>query len=142
MVKENLLGDLYDYDDYNDLFDFDKARRGLGDLNDLRVRLDYSNGPLDALIADIRHTLGVEPPEDDPFAPPADRRPGQSLLLDRMRAAVPDRSPTKPRKPGMQVKPAVKAAVLVAKAGIRKGFRVPPTSAHNPNTPAARKGRP
>ncbi len=138
LVKENLLGDLYDYDD---LFDFDKARRGLGDLNDLRVRLDYSNGPLDALIADIRHTLGVDPPENDPFAPPADRRPGQSLLLDRMRATVPDRSPTKPRKPGMQVKPAVKAAVLVAKAGIRKGFRVPPTSAHNPNTPAARKRR-
>ena len=144
LVKENLLGDLYDYDsynDYNDLFDFEKARRGLGDLNDLRVRLDYSNGPIDALIADIRHTLGVEPPEDDPFAPPADRRPGQSLLLDWMRTAMPDRPAVKPRKPGMQVKPAVKAAVLVAKAGIRKGFRIPPTSVHNPNTPPARKRR-
>jgi hypothetical protein len=144
LVKENLLGDLYDYDsynDYNDLFDFDKARRGLGDLNDLRVRLDYSDGPLDALIADIRHTLGVEPPEDDPFAPPADRKPGQAAILERMRAAIPDRPATKPRKPGMQVKPAVKAAVMVAKAGLRKGFRVPPTSVHNPNTPAARKRR-
>src|SRR5882724_2767133 len=78
LVKENLLGDLYDYEsyndynDYNDLFDFEKAYRSLGDLSDLRVRLDYDNGPIDALIADIRHTLGVEAPEDDPFAPPAD----------------------------------------------------------------------
>jgi hypothetical protein len=141
LAKENLLGDLYDYDsynDYNDLFDFEKARRGLGDLNDLRVRLDYSNGPIDALIADIRHTLGIEAPEDGPFAPPADRRPGQSAILERMRAAVSDRPAVKPRKPGMQVKPAVKAA---APALPRKGFRVPPTSAHNPNTPAARKHR-
>jgi hypothetical protein len=133
LVKEDLLGDLYDYDD---LFDFDKARRGLGDLNDLRVRLDYSNGPLDALIADIRHTLGVEPPEDDPFAPPADRRPGQSLLLDWMRTPPADRPATKPRKPGMQVKQPVKPALPALP---RNGFRVPPTSAHNPNTPAARK---
>src|SRR6266702_6118385 len=132
LVKENLLGDLYDYDD---LFDFDKARRGLGDLNDLLVRLDYSNGPIDALIADIRHTLGVEPPEDDPFSPPADRRPGQSLLLDWMRTP-PDRPAAKPRKPGMQVKQPVKP---VLPALPRNGFRVPPTSAHNPNTPPAGK---
>jgi hypothetical protein len=147
LVKEDLLGDLYDYEnyndynDYNDLFDFEKARGCLGDLNDLRIRLDYSNGPIDALIADIRHTLGVEPPEDDPFAPPADRKPGQAAILDRMRTMPPDRPAAKPRKPGMQVKPAVKAAVMVAKAGLRKGFRVPPTSVHNPNTPAARKRR-
>jgi hypothetical protein len=133
LVKEDLLGDLYDYDD---LFDFDKARRGLGDLNDLRVRLDYSNGPLDALIADIRHTLGVEPPEDDPFAPPADRRPGQSLLLDWMRTPPDERPAPKPRKPGMQVRPVVKPAVPALP---RKGFRVPPTSVHNPGTPADRK---
>ncbi|HTJ64530.1 MAG TPA: hypothetical protein VL899_12025 [Alphaproteobacteria bacterium] len=147
LVKENLLGDLYDddsyndYGDYDDLFDFEKARRGLGDLADLRVRLDYSDGPIDALIADIRQTLGVEPPENDPFAPPADRRPGQTAILERMRATVADRPTLKPRKHGVQVKPAVKAAVLAAKAGIRKGFRVPPTSVHNPNTPAARKRR-
>ena len=149
LIKEDLLGDLYDYDsynDYNDLFDFDKARRGLDDLSDLRVRLDYSNGPLDALIADIRHTLGVEAPEDDPFAPPADRRPGQSLILDRMRAPpperpaperpAPDRAALKPRKPGMQVRQPMKPALPALP---RNGFRVPPTSAHNPNTPAARK---
>jgi hypothetical protein len=36
----------------------------------------------------------------------------------------------------MQVKPAVKVAMPALP---RKGFRMPPTSAHNPNTPAARK---
>ena len=133
LAKENLLGDLYDYDD---LFDFDRARRGLGDLNDLRVRLDYSNGPLDALIADIRHTLGVEAPEDDPFAPPADRRPGQTAILDRMRVAMPERPAMKPRKPGMQVKQPVKPALPALP---RNGFRMPPTSVHNPNTPAVAK---
>jgi hypothetical protein len=133
LVKEDLLGDLYDYDD---LFDFDKARRGLGDLNDLRVRLDYSNGPLDALIADIRHTLGVEPPEDDPFAPPADRKSGRSLLHDWMRTPPTERPAAKPRKPGMQLRQPVKPAMPALP---RKGFRVPPTSAHNPNTPADRK---
>jgi hypothetical protein len=133
LVKEDLLGDLYDYDGFNDLFDFDKARRGLGDLNDLRVRLDYGNGPIDALIADIRAVLGIAPPENDPFAPPPDRRPGQTAILERMRTAGVKRAAAKPGKPGMQVKPAVKAA---APKPPRKGFRVPPTSVHNPNTPA------
>jgi hypothetical protein len=40
------------------------------------------------------------------------------------------------QRQGMQVKPALKAAVPALP---RKDFRVPPTSVHNPNTPAARK---
>jgi hypothetical protein len=35
---------------------------------------DYRKGPLDIVVAEIRRTLGVEPPEDDPFAPPPGRR--------------------------------------------------------------------
>jgi hypothetical protein len=57
------------------------------------------------------------------------------LILDWMRTP-PDRPAPKPRKPGMQVKPAVKVAVPALP---RKGSRMPPTSVHNPNTPAARK---
>jgi hypothetical protein len=102
----------------------------LKDLDDVRTPLDYYIGPLDEVVAGIRKTLDAEAPEDDPFAPPVERIVPEPPA-PKVRAAP-------PRKPAMQVRPVVKAAVPALP---RKGFRVAPTSAHNPNTPsAARKG--
>ncbi len=132
--KENLLGDLHDYDDYDGLFDFARARRSLLDLNDLRVRLDYDEGPLSALIADIRGALGVETPADDPFAPLPEHKPYTDALTERLmdrvaRAGGPIGA--KPRPAAMQVRPVVKPAVPALP---RNGFRTPPTSPHNPKS--------
>jgi hypothetical protein len=92
--------------------------------------LDYRIGPLDEVVAGIRKTLGAETPEDDPFAPPVERSVPEPVVMQARAAS--------PRKPAMQVRPIVKAAVPALP---RKGFRLAPTSAHNPNTPpAARKG--
>jgi hypothetical protein len=102
----------------------------LKDLDNARTPLDYRIGPLDQVVAGIRKTLGAETPEDDPFAPPVERIVPEPVFT-QARA-------TSPRKPAMQVRPIVKAAVPALP---RKGFRLAPTSAHNPNTPpAARKG--
>ena len=92
------------------------------------VRMDYNRGPMDQVVAGIRQTLGAEPPEDDPFAPPPER------------AAAPQPKPSQPKEPGMRIRPepakaeplpsqkiqAVKAAVLAIKATGGNGFRVPP----------------
>jgi hypothetical protein len=135
--KENLLGDLHDYKDYDGLFDFARARSSLLDLNDLRVRLDYDEGPLSALIADIRGVLGVETPAEDPFA----AVPENEAYLDALITGLRDRVAraggpgAKPRPAAMQVRPAVKPAVPALP---RKGFRSPPTSPHNPNTPGGK----
>lgn len=102
----------------------------LKDLGKAGTPLDYRIGPLDEVVAGIRKTLGAEAPADDPFAPPAERIVPEP-------AAPQTRTPTS-RKPAMQVRPVVKAAVPALP---RKGFRLAPTSPHNPNTPsAARKG--
>ncbi len=102
----------------------------LKDLDDAKTPLDYRIGPLDQVVAGIRKTLGAETPEDDPFAPPAERIAPEP--------AAPQARAASRRKPAMQVRPVVKAAVPALP---RKGFRLAPTSAHNPNTPpAARKG--
>jgi hypothetical protein len=104
---------------------------GLKDPDNARTPLDYRIGPLDEVVADIRKTLGAETPADDPFAPPAERIVPEPV-------AMPGRAAS-PRKPAMQVRPIVKAAVPALP---RKGFRLAPTGAHNPNTPSAtRKGR-
>ena len=53
--------------------------RLMADLNDFEpsdlfnIRMDYRRGPMDQVVAGIRQTLGAEPPEDDPFAPPPER---------------------------------------------------------------------
>jgi hypothetical protein len=105
-------------------------------LDNAGTKLDYRNGPLDEVVAGIRKTLGAETPEDDPFAPPAERIVPEPAAPQAHVASSP--RPASPRKPAMQVRPVVKAAVPALP---RKGFRLAPTSAHNPNTPpAARKG--
>jgi hypothetical protein len=58
-----------DLNDLNDRDDRPETRRQL--LADTK---DYRKGPLDIVVAEIRQILGVEPPEDDPFAPPPGRR--------------------------------------------------------------------
>jgi hypothetical protein len=107
--------DLNDLNDLNDLTDRPETRRQL--LADTK---DYRTGPLDIVVAEIRHALGVEPPEDDPFAPPPGRRaakaakpatPGNSR---RTKGAKPAgnasparaKSPTKPTRPVIVAAPA------------------------------------
>ncbi len=123
------------YKDYDGLFDFARARRSLLDLNDLRVRLDYDEGPLSMLIADIRGALGVETPDDDPFAAVPENEAYLDALTQRLRERVARAGgpSAKPRPAAMQVRPVVKPALPALP---RKGFRTPPTSPHNPNTPS------
>lgn len=45
------------------------------DREDLYDRRDYDNGPLDRVIAGVRKALRVDPPENDPFAPPPKPKP-------------------------------------------------------------------
>ena len=134
------------------LIDHDRERPDLGDLNDLNdlrdpkerddiaLRSDYRRGPLDVVVADIRKVLGAEPPADDPFSPPPERRQaapptGNSDAAPAIRP--PSRGMGAKPKPGMKVAlPAKPAQPAIP----RKGFRVAPTSPHNPNT-AARKLR-
>jgi hypothetical protein len=107
--------DLNDLNDLNDLTDRPETHLQL--LADTK---DYRTGPLDIVVAEIRHALGVEPPEDDPFAPPPGRRaanaakpatPGSSR---RTKGAKPAgnasparaKSPTKPTRPVIVAAPA------------------------------------
>ena len=109
------------------------------------VRMDYRRGPMDQVVAGIRQTLGAEPPEDDPFAPPP--RPAA--------APAPPPKPPQPKEPGMRVRTepakaapaptqktqAVKAAVLAIKATGGKGFRVPPAKPGKSRKSKHRQGR-
>jgi hypothetical protein len=52
--------------------DYGATRERFGSDDDLD---DYDTGPLDQVIARVRKDLNIEPPEDDPFAPPPGRRP-------------------------------------------------------------------
>jgi hypothetical protein len=131
------LGDLHDLNDLNDA-------RDPVERDDLLLRSDYRRGPLDVVVADIRKVLGAEPPADDPFSPPPERRqalPGSTAPAES-RAPTPSRhlpssgTAAKP-KPGMKTATPAKP---VQPAIRRNGFRVAPTSPHNPNS-AARKHR-
>jgi hypothetical protein len=66
---DNERPDLNDLNDLNEPDDRPETHRQL--LADTK---DYRKGPLDIVVAEIRQVLGVEPPEDDPFAPPPGRR--------------------------------------------------------------------
>jgi hypothetical protein len=84
--------------------DFRETRGDRGDgfdrpeRQDLRDPVDYRRGPLDVVVADVRRTLGVEAPEDDPFAPPPKRRMAkESGLSSRASASSP---PNLPRRGG------------------------------------------
>jgi len=136
-------------DDLDDLLDFDdfRFRENFNDLNDLRVRLDYSRDPLHEVIADIRTVLGAAAPKDDPFlapsvstakpaVPPSVER--QKAILDRVsetlrlaslragRVSMATRTDAvqKEAAPTIKAKPALP----------RNGFRIAPTSKHNPKT--------
>jgi len=126
----------YDLDDLRD--PTERERDDRRDRDDIKDRSDYRRGPLDEVVAGIRKALGAEPPENDPFAPPPDRKPTQAAFPAKP-ASTGLPAGAKARRPGMQVKPAAKAAPPKP-ALPRKGFRVPPTSPHNPGT-HARKGR-
>jgi hypothetical protein len=130
-------------DDLDDLLDFDDYRRDFADLNDLRVRMDYDRGPLHEVIADIRSVLSDVAPKDDPFAPPAGAVPSsaarQKALLERVSETLRLAS-LRSGRPAMVTRTAAAqkeaAPTITAKPVVpRNGFRTPPTSKHNPNTP-------
>jgi hypothetical protein len=146
--RNDLLRDL---NDYGDLLGDRRDLDDINDLNDLRVRLDYRKDPIDRLVADIRSILGVDAPKDDPFAPPAETTPRAPAPMSR-EAAVRERAVEKFRQAlaarrAMLAKHAAAAEPSPAKAATasaklpRKGFRTPPTSPHNPNTPSAKRKR-
>ena len=111
--------------------DLEKFRFDLGDLEGLEgfldIRSDYRTGPLDQVVAGIRKTIGVEPPENDPFAPPPERQAAPAKL--------PPATVTLPQKqvlpdPSLaQREAAVKAARLAIRAKGGDGFRKPGKSA-------------
>jgi hypothetical protein len=108
--------------------DLEKLRIGLDGLgldgtDYLDIRGDYRTGPLDQVVAGIRKTIGAEPPENDPFAPPPERRqppaklPSATVKLPE-KLAVPDPSLA-------QREAAVKAATIAIRAKGGDGFRKP-----------------
>jgi hypothetical protein len=139
------LGDL----DLDGLLDFGDVRRDFNDLNDLRVRMDYSRDPLHEVVAGIRSALRAFPPLDDPFAPPPavhrDEPPEDALL--RLTHELNRRLGRQPSQPSMMARTAEAqkeaAPTIRAKPVLpRNGFRVAPTSKHNPKTArASHKGR-
>jgi hypothetical protein len=112
----------------------------LPEAKDLGVRPDYRCGPMEDVVAGIRKTLGVEPPPNDPFAPPPERRV-------RAPAPVQKAPPTKlppatvklPEK--AELRPAMKVALLAIKARHGNGFRIPSLKpkAVNPARPPKRR---
>jgi hypothetical protein len=132
------LGDLNDLNDLNDL-------RDPPERDDLLLRSDYRRGPLDVVVADIRKVLGAEPPADDPFSPPPERRqalPGSVAPAGSSAPLPGERPPSRgsAAKPKIGMKIATPAKP-VQPAIQRNGFRVPPTSPHNPNSPARKHRR-
>jgi len=133
--RDNLLGDLYDYDDLND-------------LRDWNVRPDYKIGPLDEVVAGVRKTLGAEAPADDPFAPPPERKPPEGAVAApsvsqpvNKAEPAPLSRPPRQKPPMAQAKPALKAMALVLRAMPGKGFRIAPKTAQSPGTPSRPKKR-
>ncbi len=155
-LGENRCDLLRDLHDYSDRFDDRRDINDINDLNDLRVRLDYRKDPVDRLIAEIRDMLGVDAPEDDPFAAPREHAPRQpespapmsrdaavrERVIENFRRALAARRAMVARTAAeTEARPSpAKAAKSAAKLP-RKGFRIPPTSPHNPNTPSAKRNR-
>jgi len=106
-----------------DLENFRLDSVGLDGLDPFDIRGDYRTGPLDQVVAGIRRTIGAEPPENDPFAPPPERAaapaklPPATVRLPEKQAA-PDPS-------SAQREAAVKAATLAIRATGGDGFRKP-----------------
>jgi hypothetical protein len=104
----------------------------------LADRPDYRRGPMEDVVAGIRKVLGAEAPPNDPFAPPAERKPRATAPAEpRQRDPVSKPAPASvklPEKP--QVNRALEAAVLALSAKLGNGFRVPPAKPKTPGNPA------
>jgi hypothetical protein len=111
------------------------------DLSDLKLRPDYRNGPMEDVVAGIRKTLGVEPPPNDPFAPPPERKVREPVPRQSAPVSKPAPATVKlPEKP--QVNRAFEAAMLALSAKLGDGFRIPqakPKPRANPARPPKRR---
>ncbi len=91
------------------------------------VRPDYRTGPLEDVVAEIRKVLGAEPPEDDPFAPPAKPKTAEAAPPGKLPPAtvkLPEK-PTASQPVPPQKALALKAAIRAIKATGGNGFRTP-----------------
>ena len=126
--------------------DLEKLTADLNDIEPLDlfdIRTDYRRGPMDQVVAGIRETLGAEPPEDDPFAPPPER------------AAASAPKPPQPKEPAMRIRTepakaepapaqkteAMKAAQLAIRATGGNGFRTPSAKAGKSRPAKHRRNR-
>ena len=112
------------------------------DLSDLKLRPDYRNGPMEDVVAGIRKTLGAEPPPNDPFAPPPERKAREPAPVQKAATSkLPPATVKLPEKP--QVNRAFEAAMLALSAKLGDGFRVPPAKPKpariNPARPPKRR---
>jgi hypothetical protein len=89
----------------------------------LDLRSDYRTGPLDQVVAGIRKTIGAEPPENDPFAPPPERTAAPAKLPPAT-VKLPEKRPL-PDPSLAQREAAVKAAAIAIHAKGGDGFRKP-----------------
>jgi len=101
------------------------------DLDDLRDRSDYDAGPLDAVVAGIRKVLGAHAPENDPFAPPAERKTSANPPAPRPKSHR-DRSAPAPRK----------VAMGKVMGGAKPGMPKPPAPAAKQAVPPAHAATP
>ena len=111
---------------------------GLGGVGDfLDIRSDYRTGPLDQVVAGIRKTIGAEPPENDPFAPPPERAAAPAKLPPAT-VRLPEKRPVSDPSEA-QREAAVKAATMAIRAKGGDGFRKPGKAAKR--RPSRQSGR-
>jgi hypothetical protein len=106
---------------------------------DFGVRPDYSHAPMEDVVAGIRKTLGAEPPPNDPFAPPPERKTHAAAPPS---SKLPPATVKLPEKPPLS--PAMKAALIAIKARHGNGFRIPslkPKPANPARPPKRRRNR-
>ena len=132
-------------------FEPPKLEKLLGDLEPLdpfNIRTDYRRGPMDQVVAGIRQTLGAEPPEDDPFAPPPERavapvpQPPQPKPQQAKEPAMRVRTePARAEPVPAQKTQAMKAAQIVIRATGGNGFRMQPAKPGKSRKPKHHRGR-
>jgi hypothetical protein len=119
------------------IFKLERPER-IGNLAD---RSDYRVGPMEDVVAGIRKTLGVEPPPNDPFAPPPERKACEAAPRQGASSSKPPPATVKlPQKP--QMNRAFEAAVLALSAKLDDGLWVPadkPKYRPNPARPPKRR---
>jgi hypothetical protein len=119
------------------IFKLERPER-IGNLAD---RSDYRVGPMEDVVAGIRKTLGVEPPPNDPFAPPPERKACEAAPRQSASSSKPAPATVKlPQKP--QMNRAFEAAVLALSAKLDDGLWVPadkPKYRPNPARPPKRR---